>query len=572
MMLKTRGAGCLLAAVVGLLALPTVADADTIITDFNSATLGSYNPRENWSAFGNGTLDRGVHSAGSVGRGAFHTVDWSSASWGVGDVSVVAVDLSAFTAVRIDARVVELSGYSGVARLRFALDHLDGREWTTPSIPITGGYVTYEFDFADLSGSGALDLVTSKPKLIVEKNGQSGTARFDFDEIVAVGAGGGTYELTPVALRPPPDGDAIRAMWMYAGSIFASATASQSALDFCGREGVNRINLGAYSIWANGSAELKDNLRLFLETAHASGIRVEALLDGVDWHENPALVRTRVDQILAFHDDTPANTADDFDAVHFDVEFWLDSSFTDAANETIRQQVARDYLDNVLVNARDHLDANGASSIDVATDLSAHFDISDMLPSAFSYDGVTQRFLQHVLDHADDVVIMSYIDSASGLLSWTGYELDLAHTQGRTIQLGADIHFVPPELSINSFADNSPSAFSAMTTALEQFHLLLTADRLAALDGFSVFYYDGYSSFEPSPRNVADLDGDGDADTDDLASFASQLGGPAVAAQGLAVDDDLDLDGDVDLVDFARFTRCFTGAGQTGPIANECLR
>ena len=571
-MLKTRGAGCLLIVVAGLLVFTAAAGADTVITDFNSAALGSYNPRENWSAFGNGTNDRGVHADGSTGRGAFHVIDWANATWGVGNISVVAVDLSAYTGVKLDARIVDLVNHTGTARLRFALDLPGGSEWTTPSVPITSSYATYTFYFSEMSGSGTLDLVGSQPKLVLEKNGQSGSARFDFDEIVAVGGGGGGFELTPVTLRPPPDGDAVRAIWFYAGSIFGSGTATQTALDFCAREGINRIYLGAYSVWANGTDELKDNLRLFLEVAHDSGIRVEALLDGIDWHENPALVRARIDQILAFHNDTPTNLLDDFDAIHFDVEFWLDSSYTGASNEAGRQNVARDYLDNVLVNARDHLDANGGAAIDLAVDLSSHFDVSTMLPSAFLYDGVTQRFVQHVLDHADDVVLMSYIDSASGLVSWTGYELDLAAAKGRTLQLGADIHYVPPELPINSFADNSPTPYAAMTMALEDFHGLLTASRLAALDGFSVFYYDAYANFEPSPHNLADLDGDGDADGDDLAGLAPHLAGPAAIAEGLARDADLDLDGDVDLLDFGLFTQCYTGAGVTAPIPDDCQR
>lgn len=32
-----------------------IVTADVVITDFNAAPLGSYNPREGWMAFGNGT-------------------------------------------------------------------------------------------------------------------------------------------------------------------------------------------------------------------------------------------------------------------------------------------------------------------------------------------------------------------------------------------------------------------------------------------------------------------------------------------------------------------------------------
>lgn len=557
-------------AIVLVIGAAPVAQADSVITDFDSASLGSSNPRSNWSAFGNGTIDRGVHSDGSAGRGAYHTVDWGSATWGVGNVSTVAVDLTGFTAIQIDARMVGVSSHSGTAKLRFALD-LPGGEWATPSVPLSGAYQSYVFDFATLNGGGVLDLAGGWPKWIVEKNGQSGVARFDFDQIVGVGGSDGPYALTPVQLNPPPDGDAVRAMWVYAGTMFSSATASQAALDFCAREGVNRIYLGAYAIWANGATEMQDNLRTFLATADASGVQVDALLDGIDWQDNPALVRLRIDQILAFQNAT-ADVADDFDAIHFDVEFWLDSSWSSASNETARQQIARNYLDNVLVNARDHLDVNGGAGIGLGVDLSAHMEGSNALPGAFVHDGVTQRFVEHVLDHADDVVFMSYIDSASGLLSWGGYELDLAAGKGRTIQLGADIHYVPPELPINSFADNGPTPFSAMTVALETFHALLTPARAAALDGIAVFHYGSYVAFEPSPRNRADLDADGDVDGSDYAAFATLFDGPAKGATGVARDMDFDGDGNIDLLDFAFFARCFTGAGVGGSLADECLR
>lgn len=546
------------------------ARGDEVITNFNSAALGSYNPREGWFAFGAGTLDRGVHASGSNGRGAFHLVDWGDSSWGVGNVTTAAVDLSAFTGIRLDARVTPLAGYGGQARLRFAIDMPGGAEWTTPSVPITSSYATYEFAFEDLTGSGALDLAGGTPKWILEKNSQVGQARFDFDEIFGLGAAG-PYELSAVALRPPPDGDAVRAVWHYNDIIFTSANAAQDLLEFCRREGVNRIHLGAYNVWANGSSELKDNLRTFLRTAHASNIRVEALLDGTDWQDNPGLVQTRVAQISAFHADTPADATDDFDAIHFDIEFWLDSAFTGAANEAQRQQVARNYFDNVLVNARTYLDSHGGGAVDLAIDLSAHLELSENLPSAFLYAGTTQRFLEHAFDLVDDVVIMSYIDFASGLLSWTAFELDIAALKGRTVILAGDIHYVPPELPINSFADNAPAPFAALTQEFEAFHALLSPVRAQALAGMSIFYTDAYMAFEPQPRYLTDLDGDGDADAADAERFVAWLAGPVAAGQGPARDADFDGDQDCDLLDFAFFGRCLTTTGQA-PLSPECLR
>ena len=546
--------------------------ADTVITDFNAATVGSYNPRASWSAFGAGTTDQGVRTDGSTGNGAYHSVNWAQSSWGIGDGFASVYDLSAYVAVAADARIVDLGGLTGTALLRFALDLPGGTEYSTPSVALTGSFQTLVFNLSSLTrtaGSGSLDLTAGTPKFIVSKNGQAGQARFDLDQIVARGAGG-NFILTPVILNPPWDGDNVRAMWLYASTSVPrvdTAANAQAILDFCAREGVNRINFGGYSVWAGTSAPLKDNLRAFLTAAHASGIRVEALLDGTNWGTNPTLVQTRIGEILAFHNATPANTTDDFDAIHFDVEFWLDSSWT--GSEANKQQVARNYLDNVLVNARTYLNANGAAAVDVSTDLAAHFDTSGWLPSAMLYNGVTQYFIEHVLDHADDVVLMSYYDTAATLLSVTSFELDKAAAKGRKIQLGADIQPVPPEVSINSFGDNTPTPYSAMTTTLQSFHTSLTLSRLSALDGFSVFNYDGYVANTPNPLSQADLNGDGQVTAADFTIFAGYLLGPGVAVASVAKDGDFDRSDAVDLLDFAQFQVCFSG---TGSIPQGCER
>jgi len=243
-----------------------------------------------------------------------------------------------------------------------------------------------------------------------------------------------------------------------------------------------------------------------------------------------------------------------------------------AATEADRRQIAIDYLDNVLVNARTHLDAQGESDMEVAVDLSAHLENSDKLPTPFLYNGTTQSFLGHVLDRADDVVIMSYIDYASGLWGWTSFEIGVAAAKGRSIQFGADIQPVPPTLPINSFADNAPNGYASMATTLEAYHNLLSPAEAAVFDGFAIFQYTGYLAETPDPHNLADLDGDADADAADYARLAADLAGPDTLVTGLARDCDLDGDGAVTLRDFARFAACYSGAGVTAPVPTGCER
>lgn len=557
--------------------LAATARAELIISDFNSSPIGSGNPRDNWFGFGAGSADFGITVDGSIGRGAYHVVDWASSTWGVGEISLVAVDVSAEDRVTLDARIVDLGGLTGTPLIRFALDMPGGSEYSTPSVPLSGSYQTYSFDFTDLLltiGGEPLDLSAGKPKLVFDKNGQTGLGQIDFDEIVARPAASATFNLTPVALYAPWDGDAVRAMWLYSfpdSLRVDDAVAAQAVLDFAASEGVNRIYFSAYEIWGLGSNQLKDNLRTFIQTAHASGIRVEASICSFTLQQFPSIVQSLIDSILAIHDATPADMTDDFDAIHYDVEFWVDASWT--GTEAQRQQIARDYFDNVLVNARNHLDANGGGAITLSVDLSAHFDTPGMLPAAFFYNGTTQFFLEHVLDLVDDVILMSYLDTPGGLFTITVPELDMAVGKGRMIQLAVDVEPVPPEVPINSFADNfTPTPYSAMTKAIQDLHAALTPERLGALEGFSIFHYDGYRNHTPPVRSFADLDGDEDIDVDDFDDFAGFMNGPDMPVSGIALDADLQADGSVDLKDFAQFQICFTGPGMGPPADSTCNR
>ena len=340
------------------------------------------------------------------------------------------------------------------------------------------------------------------------------------------------FTLWRVVLDPPPDGDAVRAMWLYstAGCQLRVDTANkaQAILDFCAREGVNRIYFHIDHLFLVNTSELWYNLRVFLGTAFASGIRVEALIDGIDTYNDPSGIASHIGRILSqVHDPTPYNTDDDFAAIHFDIEFWLDPDWPVLQED--RQEVARQYLENVLVNARDYLDSHNASYVEIGVDLSAHLNNPGYLPQPFKFrpeEEEPQYFLEHVLDHADDVVLMSYYDSAYEINDSIEWELEQLDGSGDKLQLGAMIQ--PGHLPINTFADNSPDPYTAMTTELTAFHAGLSPAQLAVLDGFSVFHYDGYSEFAPRPANVADFDDDGDVDLADFAIFTQCFRGPGV--------------------------------------------
>ena len=119
--------------------------------------------------------------------------------------------------------VIGVAMFGGLAALPLYLQIVKG---STPTEAVPDAYQTFTFEFSSLyrtAGSAPLDLTNAQPKLILRKNDQAGRARFDFDEIVAVSGGPDPYELVPVTLWPPPDGDDTRAIWLYSGTKFDTA-------------------------------------------------------------------------------------------------------------------------------------------------------------------------------------------------------------------------------------------------------------------------------------------------------------------------------------------------------------
>ncbi|MBP7933786.1 MAG: PQQ-binding-like beta-propeller repeat protein [Phycisphaerae bacterium] len=82
--------------------------------------------------------------------------------------------------------------------------------------------------------------------------------------------------------------------------------------------------------------------------------------------------------------------------------------------------------------------------------------------------------------------------------------------------------------------------------------------------------FDGhiYALADRSRFRYADLDDDGDVDSDDMAILSSCLGGTGLPIGEGCVSSDLDADGDADLADFGLFQRCVNGSNQ--PPAAGC--
>ena len=207
--------------------------------------------------------------------------------------------------------------------------------------------------------------------------------------------------------RPvPPNSNYSRAMYAW-----VTATASQDPLDtdtdqqnllnFCGTNGVNVIfmDIWRYLGGANWTNAKRDRMKLFVEKAHASGIRVYAMAGDLGWGTNHDWVmKNIVEPVVAFN----AMFAEGFDGFHFDIEYWQDETTYPPATHVpgicdLVKQVRQNTGLPVSLFAAFFLKDNGGGTP----------------RAALTYDGKSAQDGEHFMDVCDFVVVGAYRDHAA---------------------------------------------------------------------------------------------------------------------------------------------------------------
>ncbi len=157
---------------------------EVLLFDFEDGDQG-------WASFGAYGTDSGLLVNGSVGQGRYHVADFdiNTNAFGIVDVSPT-IDLSAFTGLKFDARMVDVAGQTPFGGPReFNLVLGIGETEFVQILTATTDYQTFEVAFADMTPPPApfhLADPALEIRLVVLADGKSGVVELDYDEFVGV--------------------------------------------------------------------------------------------------------------------------------------------------------------------------------------------------------------------------------------------------------------------------------------------------------------------------------------------------------------------------------------------------
>jgi hypothetical protein len=181
------------AALAGLLLAAQSVSAQTVLFDFETDEQG-------WGSYGAITTDKGPID-GSSGFGRYHSGDFSvtdEGNFGIVDVSPLALNLSAYGGISVDARFVDVPGFDpfvGVKELDMIVatgaDETE-EEFFAPKHTMTDVYQTFSVPFSQFistldQGTPTLaDLANIRIKFVVYNSNGTGLARFDYDQVTGL--------------------------------------------------------------------------------------------------------------------------------------------------------------------------------------------------------------------------------------------------------------------------------------------------------------------------------------------------------------------------------------------------
>lgn len=201
----------------------------------------------------------------------------------------------------------------------------------------------------------------------------------------------------------PEPVESVFAVWWWDNRL------DESYLDFAVAQGVNEIYYYASSF--------SDKISDFIRSASAKGIKVYWLAGKYEWIEDYASLKEKLRSFLEFQTSSEYK----FEGVHFDIEPHQHPEFDERRAELITK-----FVELTFAVKRDY------PEFEVA------YDIPCWLDDEVTADDVTRPAYEFIIDKADRVTMMSYRDSAEGVLSFAEDEINYALSVNKTLNLGVE--------------------------------------------------------------------------------------------------------------------------------------
>lgn len=296
--------------------------------------------------------------------------------------------------------------------------------------------------------------------------------------------------VTPLTNRVnPPNGNEYRGMYVYIDAVnsatdpLSTDTRMQNLINFCGNNNVNLLYLDMFrylgaSNWSNTNVS---QVRKFISAAKQSTISVQAYAGDTTWglsNIQPWVITNIFRNFKQYQ--TKVNTTEQFDGIHFDVEWWTDVNQTDSVS-------VPGYL-SLLQNAKD--DLNTKVSLFAAFFLK---DNTSTYPS-ITYNGITAQPGAFLMDTADEVVVGAYRNTASAQIPlfqpWFDYE-SLSATNSCNLLCGVETANVTPS-NITYFGQTKSVMEGQLATVSSTF-----SANYPNFKGFAIDNYNSYSVMSP---------------------------------------------------------------------------
>ena len=181
-------------------------------------------------------------------------------------------------------------------------------------------------------------------------------------------------------------------------------------LNFAKQNGINEIYYYEGSLGEKSSS--------FIEKASKLDIDVYWLIGEVEWLRDSADLYRQIDDFVQYNSSHPNAQ---YNGVHLDIEPHQDDNFDND----------REFLIYNLIDIASNLDERYPN-------VSFDFDLPFWLEDEIKYKGITKPAYAHMIDIADRIFLMSYRDSASGMLDVSSDEIEYAKLVNKPLILGAE--------------------------------------------------------------------------------------------------------------------------------------